>query len=624
MKKLFGVAVAAFFLMPATAMAATVNLTVTSTADNTTVDGQCTLREALAVSTAGTLGGTADCPSPSTPSESKIGFSAALGANPVITLTPALQDLQVNTNDVTVTGPATVNGATNSGFRVINSGGINLTLTSMTISNGSESATGQGGGIFHSTGGSLTLNNSTVSGNKVTQTSGSSTGVEGGGIDSSARVTLNNSIVTNNTASATYTGGIPGGAQALAGGVEANGANLTMKNSVASGNQVLASGNGSSGAVEADGGGLRSDGQILIEHSTISGNLASATATGTGGTPIVQGGGLLWHGTDTVDIELSTIANNLMKKTAVNPATGQQLGGGVNDSSTNTANYISDTIAGNGLDPASQASGTISGLNFTSQGGASENFSNTIIASPVGSGATSCFGATPYSTGGTPNVDFPFPMADPGQACFTPGAAIMNVNPQLGALGNNGGATPTMVPAPTSPVIDQGTATDQNDLTQDQRGLTRPVVFPGLIHPLDGSDIGAVEVQQACAQQVTPTTPTSVCPTGGGGAPSNAFTIAGIANNNKNGTAIVTVNVPGAGQVGLSGNGVQTASAHKSVTVNAAGNVQLIVKATGKKKKKLKKKGKVTVTATVTYTPTGGTAASKSTNVKLKKKRHKK
>ena len=68
-----------------------------------------------------------------------------------------------------------------------------------------------------------------------------------------------------------------------------------------------------------------------------------------------------------------------------------------------------------------------------------------------------------------------------------------------------------MVPSATSPVIDQGDASDQNDLTEDQRGLTRPVVFTGLTHPFDGSDIGAVEVQQACSGFTQPT-PTTACP----------------------------------------------------------------------------------------------------------------
>jgi CSLREA domain-containing protein len=511
MKKLLGVAVVAFFVAPATAMAAS-QYTVTTTADNTTTDTFCSLREATENSSGGAH---TDCPVTGTPSENKIIFSPSLGTNPTINLMSGSPgQLDVNTNDLTIQGPATVNGATNSGFRVLESSGIILTLNSLTISNGSESTDGVGGGISQNAG-RLFLNNSTVSGNKTTQSSAvSSVGVQGGGIYSTGKVTLTNSSVVNNMASATYTGATTGGALSLGGGVEVNGDDVDMENSVASGNQALASGSGS-GTVEADGGGVRNDGEVLIQHSTISGNLASATATASG-PPVVQGGGLLFHGSASIDIELSTIANNRMKAPA-STTLGNQVGGGINDSSgtTNTANYVSDTIAGNGLDPASQTSGTISGLNFLNGGsGVTDNFSNTIIANPVGSGATNCEGSTPYATGGTPNVDFPFPMADPGQACFTSGGAIMNADPLLGPLGNNGGATQTMLPTPTSPVIDKGTASDQNDLTQDQRGLTRPVVFPGLTHPLDGSDIGAVELQQACAGQ---STPTSTCATGGGG-----------------------------------------------------------------------------------------------------------
>ncbi len=504
-------AMIASLFLAASAMAG-VRLTVTTTADNSAGpsndDGQCTLREAITASNAGD-GLNHDCPSSGTPSENQIGFAAALGAHPVINLT-AFGDLQFGTNDVTVTGPATVNGFT--GFRVITSNGINLTLNSLTISNGNENnnANNQGlGGGIRQINGRLFLNGSTVSGNTTTRDIAGNPDVEGGGIYSSGPVTLTDSVVTNNQAIANTTGGSTASAIALGGGVEVSGDDVTMDNSVASGNKVIASGNGS-GNVEADGAGVRSDGEISIEHSTISGNLASATATGSG-QPVVQGGGLLFHGTLPIDIELSTIVNNLMKAPTSTTA-GLQVGGGINDSSTDTADYVSDTIAGNGLDAASQTTGTISGLNFLSHG-ATENFSNAIIANPVGSPGTNCFGG-PFADNSTPNVEFPGDMTTP---CFdATHMNIMHADPQLGALGNHGGGTPTMVPATTSPVIDQGTASDQNDLTKDQRGLTRPVAFSSLIKPFDGSDIGAVEVQKACASQ---TKPTDTCPSGGGQSP---------------------------------------------------------------------------------------------------------
>ena len=51
----------------------------------------------------------------------------------------------------------------------------------------------------------------------------------------------------------------------------------------------------------------------------------------------------------------------------------------------------------------------------------------------------------------------------------------------------------TMLPAPTSPVVDQGIAVRPTD----QRGVVRPIDFPSIANAPggDGSDIGAVELQ---------------------------------------------------------------------------------------------------------------------------------
>ncbi len=53
-----------------------------------------------------------------------------------------------------------------------------------------------------------------------------------------------------------------------------------------------------------------------------------------------------------------------------------------------------------------------------------------------------------------------------------PGSNQFGVDPQLGPLADNGGPTLTMLPAPTSPALDQGSS----ELTTDLRGLARPVV----------------------------------------------------------------------------------------------------------------------------------------------------
>jgi CSLREA domain-containing protein len=497
--------VSLFFV--ASAMAG-IRLTVTTTADpliGSLPDGQCSLREAIGASNTSTTVGTADCPSTGSPPETQIGFDPSLSASPVVNLNLANPSLTVLNNDVTITGPATVSGATNSGSRVITSSTGNLTLTSLTITNGSENVEGLGGGI-RQINGRLFLNNSTVSQNKTTRTATTSAAAQGGGIYSNGPVTLTNSIVTNNQAVSTCTS-CTAGSISLGGGVEVSGDDLTMENSVASGNKAIATGDSNAG-VEADGGGVRTDGEVLIEHSTVNGNLDSATNTG-GGTVTAQGAGMLFHGaTSTIDVELSTIANNLMKVTGAVGAS--QRGGGIENFAASSAFYFSDTIAGNGLDAASSTVG-VQGLNFQSVGvgAGTRTFNNTIIANPVGSVGSNCSGDTPYSDDSAPNVEFPASVSDP---CFdATHTIVMHADPLLGALGGNGGATPTMVPAATSPVIDQGKASDQNDLTEDQRGLTRPVVFTGLTKPFDGSDIGAVEVQQACAGFTQPT-PTTACP----------------------------------------------------------------------------------------------------------------
>ena len=104
--------------------------------------------------------------------------------------------------------------------------------------------------------------------------------------------------------------------------------------------------------------------------------------------------------------------------------------------------------------------------------------------------------------------------------------------------------------------------------------------------------------------------------------PSNVIALGKPKANKANGTATLSVTVPGAGVLTLQGKGVKgqrQGAAGLSVTkpVSGAGKVKLKVKAKGKTLKKLKANGKVTVKVTVTFTPTGGTPRSETKKVKL-------
>jgi subtilisin-like proprotein convertase family protein len=102
-------------------------------------------------------------------------------------------------------------------------------------------------------------------------------------------------------------------------------------------------------------------------------------------------------------------------------------------------------------------------------------------------------------------------------------------------------------------------------------------------------------------------------------APVNTLTAGKPKLNKKKGTAQLPVTVGDAGQLTLSGKGVKTAAASKSVAVAAPGTVNLTVKPKGKTRKKLNSTGKAKVKVNITFTPTGGASNATTKKIKLKK-----
>jgi hypothetical protein len=67
---------------------------------------------------------------------------------------------------------------------------------------------------------------------------------------------------------------------------------------------------------------------------------------------------------------------------------------------------------------------------------------------------------------------------------------LLDIDPLLGPLQNNGGPTDTQALLAGSPAIDAGTS---GGLNSDQRGIPRPIDIPSLPNAADGTDIGAYE-----------------------------------------------------------------------------------------------------------------------------------
>jgi hypothetical protein len=232
---------------------------------------------------------------------------------------------------------------------------------------------------------------------------------------------------------------------------------LTVTNSAITANDVQGGGGGVHGygfgnchdgqGGAGQGGGLYFSGLLTLTNSTVATNLAfggNGLSQGVADADVGQGGGLWVASGAAAQVSFSTIANN--------QATGGYYGGGGTGGGVNNQGqfYARDTVlAGNTV----SGTGTNSGPDLAGDLGSLGH--NLVSNSQGGSG-------------------------------FDP-TDLLNVDPLLGPLQNNGGPTQTMALLPGSPAIDAGDNTGAP--RWDQRGPGYPRIVNGII------DIGAFEVQ---------------------------------------------------------------------------------------------------------------------------------
>ncbi|MEH1960816.1 MAG: hypothetical protein V7L05_13220 [Nostoc sp.] len=160
-------------------------------------------------------------------------------------------------------------------------------------------------------------------------------GTGGGAISNEGVFTLNNSIITGNTAETGSTNyGFGGG-----GGIFNDGT-LTVNYSTLN-NNTAESGSSSVADANGGGGGIFNNGTLTVNHSTLNNNTAEAGSSYENG----GGGGIYNDGTLTVNY--STLSNN---KTGTN--SDYYSGGGINSDSgglvVNNSNITGNTTSGNG------------------------------------------------------------------------------------------------------------------------------------------------------------------------------------------------------------------------------------------------------------------------------------
>ena len=260
-------------------------ITVNSTADNTTEDEECTLREAIENAqgaihqdcVAGTIG------------LDEIRFNLTTPAT--INLTFALPALNENVNLVNQTGKMlTVRRDTGGDYRILTvNTGVKVTLDALMIRNGK---TDFGGGILNQ--GDLRLLNCSIHDNTTTDTDNN----DGGGIYNKGKLEIISSTISDNLAE-----GEGGGIYNYPPGT------VTIKHSTLSGNEAV-----------KEGGAIYNDEAVSVTliNSTVSGNLAN------------NAGGGVYNCAGLLDITNSTIINNVA---FAKNFLGLSIGGGITDNS---------------------------------------------------------------------------------------------------------------------------------------------------------------------------------------------------------------------------------------------------------------------------------------------------
>ena len=376
---------------------------------------------------------------------------------------------------------------------IYNSGTV--TLTDSTVSDNSTTGNyGMGGGIYNSPYGTLILTASTVVGNSTagivaggggiylsnstailtdsTVVGNRTTGFNslGGGLytESGSTLSLNDSTVVNNSTSAQYASG---------GGIF-NSGTMTLTNSAISGNSTV--------GYNAPGGGIFNYVRVTLINSSVSDNSTTGDYSSGGGIYNATGGNAYSVGTMTL-INSSVGGNStagdwadgggIYNQSFYNPSSENFLG-----SLTLTNTTVGDNrTAGNWADGGGIFNEGVVTLTYSTVSGNSTGGIGSYGGGIVSASLGGVFVMTTIIAGNSA------PLCPDGSGQFlsqgynlignTDGSTgwgandLLNVDPMLGPLQDNGSPTMTMALLPGSPAIDAGIPVQ--GITTDQRGVPR-------------------------------------------------------------------------------------------------------------------------------------------------------
>ena len=391
-----------------------------------------------------------------------------------------LEDASVNNNEspffgggLRLEGPATIRRTVISDNLAVRGGAVGSQLLGATAvfeevtfaNNTSTDGSGGGGGGVYAFDGDFVFANSVFEGNRALNDG------DGGGlfVDFNANALLDATDVFFNQAQV-------GGGIANAGSIDIFGGFIEGNLGTGDGGGLFSSGAAAVSSSEFAGNESPKGGAIAVNSSN--GSLTVTDSTISGNTAGSQGGGVFSYYGNLIDIDRSTIDNNV----AVD-------GGGLFTINADVT-VSNSTVSGNTATSAGGGFGMVGGplairnstVAFNSSGfegggvdavGVVEMF-NSIVANN-----TSSFGP---DIDGSVTANFSL-LGNTLDTSVTGSDNVLNQDPLLDSLANNGGTTLTHLLLPASPAINAGDPTFSG--TADQRGANR--IVGGVL------DIGAVE-----------------------------------------------------------------------------------------------------------------------------------
>ena len=312
-------------------------------------------------------------------------------------------------------------------------------------------------GLLFSSSSQWLLQQLTITGGQLPGTTGPGTEFDGGGIRNFSNLTINDSVLRNNTA-------------ARGGGIAHHGQqSLTIERSTISDNRAIA---GDTSSL-ADGGGgiLQANGRLTLRDSTVQNNISASQGGGLSLLPFAQS-----SGSNPVRIERSLVVGNSAQGNGGGISVEGKNGGSVViENSTVSTNFA--TTQGGGIDvrnlqlPVVLRATTIAS-NRSQRGGG-------VMSDDKTTGATMEATHSIFANNVGGNCDFEqkfrdssFNLSSDSLCSFGGSNNRENVGAKLGPLQFNGGPTQTHALLPGSPAIDAGRATGCP--ATDQRGVARP------------------------------------------------------------------------------------------------------------------------------------------------------